>query len=192
MTPAELCKSGSEHGEQRALFAWCRMAEVYGFEAAWDDATYGPGGIERAKEALHATMSNAGYDPSVPELKWYHAIPNGGSRGDDAKSRAIRGGQLKAEGVKPGIPDTFLPLPMWGVTQNAPYQSCILYCGLYVEMKRAKSEGRAKGSTSGEQDEAISYLRHGGYAVSVCFTWDQAARELQSYIEAVRKAASNK
>lgn len=176
MTPNELAKSGSEHSIQRALFAWCRMAEAYGFAAGWDDGSYShnPNDMDKSR--------------AVPELKWYHAIPNGGSRGDDAKSRAIRGGQLKAEGVKAGVPDTFLPLPMWGTVQDNPNLKFILCCGLYVEMKRTKSEGKAKGSTSSVQDDAISYLRHSMYAVSVCFTWDQAARELQSYIEAVRRS----
>lgn len=173
MTPPELAKSGTEHGEQRALFAWAAMAEQYGFAAAWSEDAY------RGKFP----------DPQpVPELKWFHAIPNGGARGDNAKSSAIRGAQLKAEGVKSGIPDTFLPLPMWGaVTPAHTHLRCITYAGLYVEMKRQKSEGRRKGSTSTEQDEAIAWLRHSGYAVSVCFTWEQAAKEIQSYIEAVRK-----
>jgi len=177
MTPAELAKSGSEHGQQRALFAWCMVAEQFGFNVAWDWAN-GMG--------LEAAKSSRTNDQPVPELKWYHAIPNGGSRGDDAKARGIRGAMLKAEGVKSGIPDTFLPLPMWGLVGSG---YAITYAGLYVEMKRDKSEGRRKGSTSSSQDEIIAYLRRSGYAVSVCFTWDQAAREVQSYIEAVRKGA---
>jgi hypothetical protein len=194
MTPAELCKSGSEHGQQRALFAWCAMAEKYGFDAAWDERSYGKGGTEYAAEMAHAIRSNQGYEPSVSEFALYHAIPNGGSRGDDPKSRAIRGAQLKAEGVKPGIPDTFLPLPMWAIVGSGQLPDgtyttfrAITYAGLYIEMKREKSEGRAKGSTSNDQDEVIAQLRRNGYAVSVCFTWDAAARDLQSYIEAVRK-----
>ena len=185
MTPAELAKSGSEHGEQRALFAWANMAEQYGFEAAWDDRSYKGGCLDMIAS-----------EP-VPELKWYHAIANGGSRGDTAKSKAIRGAQLKAEGVKKGIPDTMLPLPMWGLIgsgqlPDGSYRKfeAILYAGLYIEMKRAASEGRRKGNTSNEQDECIAWLRHSGYAVAVCFTWDQAAREIQSYIEAVRKGAN--
>jgi hypothetical protein len=179
MTPAELCKSGSEHGQQRALFAWCRMAEAYGFEAAWDDNAY-------SGDDLHKDAAG------VPELEWFHAIPNGGSRGDTKASRGKQGAAMKAEGVKPGIPDTFLPLPLWGITapgglMNKP-EKCILYCGLYIEMKREQSEGRAKGSTSTVQDSFIGYARRNSYAVSVCFTWDQAARELEKYIMAVREA----
>lgn len=165
MTPSELAKSNSEHGHQRALFAWLNMVERYGFEAAWTDRSY------------------AGQAPScqpVPELAWAHAIPNGGLR--DKRTGAM----LKAEGVKRGIPDVFVPVPMWGQVGNGA--KCILYCGLYVEMKRPKSEEQGrKGTTSDVQDQAIAWLRHSGYAVSVCFDWESAAREVQSYIEAVRK-----
>lgn len=175
MTPAELAKSGSEHGQQRALFAWCMVAEQYGFNVAWDWA---------AGMGLEAAKSSRTNEQPVPELKWFHAIPNGGLR--DKRTAAM----LKAEGVKRGIPDTFLPVPLWGCVNDT--QECILYAGLYIEMKRSKSEGRAKGRTSDEQDEAVAWLRHSGYAVSVCFTWDQAARELQSYLEAVRKHKSNR
>lgn len=169
MTPNELAKSNSEHGHQRALFAWLNMAERYGFALAWEDATY---------SSDPASLSTS---CAVVELKWTHAIPNGGLR--EKRTAAM----LKAEGVKRGIPDVFVPVPMWGLVDAHPNR-CILYAGLYVEMKRPKSEqqGRA-GTTSSVQDEAIAWLRHSGYAVSVCFDWQAAAREIQSYIEAVRR-----
>jgi hypothetical protein len=43
----------------------------------------------------------------------YH-IPNGGSRGDTADSRAIAGGKLKQEGVKAGVPDIHFPIARHG------------------------------------------------------------------------------
>lgn len=166
MTPADLAKSNSEHGHQRALFAWAIMAERCGFDAAWNDESY--------RTALPATNA-------VPELEWLHAIPNGGLR--DKRTAAM----LKAEGVKRGIPDVFLPLPCYGSVGHG--MKCITYAGLYVEMKRPKSDRGAQGRTSDDQDGAISYLRRRSYAVSVCFSWDAAAREIQSYIEAVRQGA---
>ena len=44
----------------------------------------------------------------IPACRWLHAIPNGGNRS------AVTGARLKAEGVKRGIPDLFLPftIPM--------------------------------------------------------------------------------
>ncbi len=185
MTPAELAKSGSEHGTQRALFAWARMAEAYCFEIAWDDRAYTEQGW--AAEAAHGVMSGQGYDPSVPEIGWLHAIPNGGLR--DKKTA----GQMKAEGVKRGICDIFLPLPFPGPVNGRPGY---VYAGLYVEMKRAATMkagvrkaqiiDRAAGTTSEEQNDFVAYARRVGYAVSVCFDWQSAAKEIQRYIEMVR------
>lgn len=52
-----------------------------------------------------------------PELKWIHHCPNGGSRKTGEAKR------LKAQGVKPGVPDLHLPIPKGA------------YAGLYIEMK---------------------------------------------------------
>ena len=41
-----------------------------------------------------------------PGLKLMFAIPNGGARD------AVTGAMLKREGVKPGVPDIFLPMPV--------------------------------------------------------------------------------
>lgn len=168
MTPDQLAKSGTEHGEQRALFAWLKVAERYGFEVAWTDEAYTVPGL--AAEMAHAIMSGQGYDPSVPELKWIFAVPNGGQRDK------ITAAKLKHEGVKPGVPDTFFPLP------------CAQYAGLFIEMKRSadKATKRRAGSTSDVQDEWIAYLRSVRYACSVCFDWRSAARDIQSYVELVR------
>jgi hypothetical protein len=177
MTPDQLAAVNAEHSHQRALFAWANVAERIGFALAWDERTYGKGAMEQFVEGgcnRHVTYP-------VPELRWLHAIPNGGYRDK------ITAGKLKAEGVKRGIPDVFLPLPM------------TKYAGLYVELKRPETHkagtrkasiiDQAAGSTSELQDEAIAHLRSVGYAVSVCFAWDAAAREIQSYIEASRKNA---
>jgi len=61
-----------------------------------------------------------------PELKTAFAIPNGGKR--DLREAA----NMKAQGVKAGVYDVFIPVP------RGPWH------GLFVEMKRAKSQrGRA-------------------------------------------------
>lgn len=200
MTPVQLASSNTEHAHQRALFAWVQIAKVYGFAAADDPAcytirghvqsTYGINPREVPNPSGKGTHweDDGGRDP-VPELEWLHAIPNGGPR--DGFSGAL----LKAEGVKKGIPDLFLPVPM----NHAPPQVQILgeplppkrvrYCGLYIEMKRPKSKGKAKGALKAEQTEFIAYARGVGYAASVCFEWLAASRDIKSYIEAVRAAA---
>lgn len=52
-----------------------------------------------------------------PALKWLFHIPNGGSR---HPAEALN---LKRMGVKPGVPDLFLPFPS------------MKYSGLWIEMK---------------------------------------------------------
>ena len=39
-TPAQLAKSGTEHAEQVAFFAWLAMATMRGLEAADDERCY--------------------------------------------------------------------------------------------------------------------------------------------------------
>jgi hypothetical protein len=101
-----------------------------------------------------------------PELRWFHAIPNGGARGDSVRSNMIRGAQLKASGVKPGICDTFLPVKrgQWS--------------GLYIEMKKP---GHLK-NTSKEQKEYIDFVRSQGYAALVCDNWSDAWQALELYL----------
>lgn len=180
MTPDQLAKSGTEHGEQVALFAWANVARLHGFEVAWKFAEVG-----QAAFLGRPTPSVRG----VNALEWLHAIPNGGTRGDDAKSRAIRGGALKAEGVRQGVPDIFLPLPVWtiGTPENIPpVNTPVCWHGLYIEMKKPdlkpKKEG-AKGGLSDEQIEFASYAKQVGYGWIVCYTWREAATAIQQYIE---------
>jgi len=163
MTPATLAKSGTEHAHQTALFAYAAVAYLHGFDVAdeWSKTGKLP---KRDPDA----------PPKVPALEWFHAIPNGGSRGDDDKSRKIRGAQLKAEGVRQGVADTFLPWPSGE------------WHGLYIEMKkpteRPKSE-TAKGGVSDEQRSFGEYAKRVGYGWAVCYGWEQAASYLRSYIE---------
>jgi hypothetical protein len=178
LTPDQLAKAQTEHSHQRALFAWSNMAARYGFDAAWDEQSYTVQG--------HAQMLRVSNEPGdamyvVPELLWLFAIPNGGFRDK------ITAGKLRAEGVKRGVPDVFLPVP--AIVRN-PVQPMhrlepmtVPYCGLFVEMKRPKTANQRQGSTSDDQDEWIGYLRGAGYAVAVAFDWREAAKQIQSYIQ---------
>lgn len=166
MTPATLAKSGTEHAHQTALFAYVAVAYLHGFDVADEWCKTG---------VIPQTTPYSMYEtPTVPALEWFHAIPNGGSRGDDAKSRKIRGAQLKAEGVRQGVADCFLPWPSGE------------WHGLYIEMKkpteRPKSE-TAKGGVSDEQRRFGEYAKRVGYGWVVCYDWEQAASYLRSYIE---------
>lgn len=154
MSPWDLAKSGTEHGHQAALFCFANMAKNKGFAAAWDEACY--------KDASLYPMI-----PGFHELKWFHAVPNGGALGNDEKTRMIRGAQKKAEGVKKGIADT-----CWPVRRAA-------WSGLYIEMKKLK-----KGRLSAEQEEFRDFVRGQGYGWALAKGWIEAAQILQAYFEA--------
>ncbi len=156
--------SGSEHEHQRALFAWVAVARRYGFVTAHRWAEQGNAVLKAAKPLPEPMKA----------LSWFHAIPNGGSRGDDKKSRAIRGGQLKAEGVRAGVADTFLPWPAGS------------WHGLYIEMKKPSLRPKKKTSKGGLSDEQIKfkeYILSIDYGFIVCYDWLQAALTIESYVK---------
>lgn len=95
-----------------------------------------------------------------PELALLFAIPNGGARD------AVTGARMKAEGVKAGVPDLFLPVARCG------------YHGLYIELKR-----RDGGKVSPSQQWWIDALTEQGYLVKVCHGRDAAERVLCDYLE---------
>lgn len=94
-----------------------------------------------------------------PELKLLFHVPNGGKR------NAVEAARFKAMGVKAGVPDLCLPVPMNG------------YAGLYIEMKYGKNK------TTDKQKEWIAALRQQGYKVTVCYGAIEATQELESYLQ---------
>lgn len=100
-----------------------------------------------------------------PELALMYHIPNGGSRG---KAEA---GRFRAEGVKAGVPDIFLPAARGG------------YHGLYIEMKRLE-----KSKTSKEQLIWHENLSKQGYFVAVCKGWEKASQTILAYLRLEEKA----
>ena len=93
-----------------------------------------------------------------PEYQMAFAIPNGGKR---HISTALR---LKATGVKPGVPDIFLPVPRHPNT------------GMFVEMKSEK------GTVRKNQKEWHDALRTQGYKVEVCRGCDPAVKVINEYL----------
>lgn len=113
-------------------------------------------GVEQATLFSWAKMQ----EHKWPELRLLHHIPNGGSRG---KAEAAR---FKAEGVKAGVPDLFLPVA------RGPYH------GLFIEMKKLKG-----GRVSAEQKAWIAALKAQGYRAEVCHDWEEAAALIEDYLE---------
>lgn len=105
----------------------------------------------------------------IPELRLFHAIPNGGLR---SKAQASK---LKAEGVKPGVPDSFLPVARLGAY------------GLYIEMKKPalRPVRGGKGGVSDEQRDFMDLVTKQGYLCWVCYTWREAVEAICSYLGVV-------
>ena len=87
------------------------------------------------------------------------AIPNGGIRD---LGTALK---LKAEGVKKGIPDLFMPLAKNG------------FHGLFIELKTET------GKLSKEQKEWQQRLNLNGYKAVVCFGYKEAIEVIKNYAE---------
>lgn len=170
MTPTQLAKSGTEHAHQRALFAWANMAEKYGLEAASDELSYTLKGHAESYGIQSLKLNN----DLVPQLKWLHAIHNQG-HGD-----AIRGAKAKAEGVKAGIWDIFLPVTTINRyvddTKNHPLGYILAYCGLYIEMKVGKN------TLTTEQSEFGQYAIQQGYKTVVCWDWRDGRDYIIEYL----------
>ncbi len=157
MTPWEIAKPGTESAHQKALFAWAAMAERHGFKAAWDEECY------------RGNFGHKFLTSSAPELKWLFAIPNGGAR------NAITAGRMKAEGVKKGVADIFLPVTRR--KESLIHENDVkLYGGLWVEMKKEKEK------LSLEQENFKSFCHFQGYKFEVCYSWIEAAKAIETYL----------
>lgn len=94
-----------------------------------------------------------------PELALMFAIPNGGKRD---KIVALK---LKEEGVRPGVPDVFLPVARKG------------WHGLFIELKWGY------GKATGLQKEWSAKLTEQGYLSVVVNGWQEAAEVIRDYLD---------
>lgn len=94
-----------------------------------------------------------------PALRWLYAVPNGGPR------HVVAAVNLKAEGVRSGVPDLVLPFPVF------PFH------GAYLEMKRRG------GTLTPIQESWREYLKGAGYAYCMAEGFDQARDFLIAYLE---------
>lgn len=91
MKPEALSKSGSEFGEQSALFCWANS------------------------KATRERFPHL-FNPKTKRCKMYANYNNAGSTGgpDSGKTNAIRGMRAKQTGMQSGVADVFLPLARHG------------------------------------------------------------------------------
>ena len=156
-------KTRSEHAEQVALFMWANMAKLYGPIIADDPHSYNVRGFAKTQFENAGKLGYKIYSAPMHELKWLHAISNHGA-----------GFGRKAEGVKKGVADIFLPVPMWRAgAHNGAYPGHWQH-GLYIELKRLDGEGKKAGVASQEQIDFQTYARSVGYAHEIIFGWELA------------------
>ncbi len=161
LTPDKIAKE-SEHSHQAALFCYCAAAMNHGFAVADAWAQFGPQSFISSQKA------------GVPELRWLHAIHNQG-HGD-----AVRGAKAKAEGVKAGVADVFLPVCKWRPDEN------IVCAGLYIEMKKPSEKpvkATSKGGVSDEQKAFAMFVEKQGYQWNVCYSWQEAVEVIKEYLK---------
>jgi hypothetical protein len=94
----------------------------------------------------------------MPELRWLFHVPNGGKR------TALVGAQMKAMGVKPGVPDLLLPVWREGSA------------GLALEMKTAI------GRLSTEQNDWKHHFESEGWQFRVARSAQEARTILCAYL----------
>ena len=90
-----------------------------------------------------------------PELRYLFHIPNGGWR------HKATAGRMKAQGVRPGVPDLFLPIPR---------------PGLWLEMKYGTNQLTA------HQSRWCRALHDAGYHVMVCWSTEEAIAAIERYL----------
>jgi hypothetical protein len=104
-----------------------------------------------------------------PELVLLFSVPNGAklpyTKNDQGKRFSRQAQVLKAEGMRPGVPDMVLPVARRG------------YHGLFIELKHGKNK------PSDEQVAWICELRAQGYYAVVCYEAEAAIQTLRDYLD---------
>lgn len=151
----------SEHEHQRELFSWAAAVQRYGIETSLLWALTHPQTLKRDKGWLKRCPILSKPDD---RLRWFHSIPNSG-HGKKGSAGAVRGARMKAEGLKKGVADVFLPRP----------QGAFQY-GLYIELKTFK------GRLSEEQKAFGLYAAEQGYSWTVATGYWDAIHSILMYL----------
>lgn len=105
-------------------------------------------------------------ETQIPAMKNLYANTNAQKFGDASNLRKMRTiVRLRDEGQRAGIPDITLAYPSCG------------FHGMFIEMKAGKNK------TSPAQNEWISRLEKAGYLCVICYSFEDAKREILAYLE---------
>lgn len=105
-----------------------------------------------------------------PALAYMFAVPNG------FFATIAQKGKMKAEGLRSGVPDIFLPMPVQ--TEWAK-----MYAGCFIELKLEKYRNHKNGGCSEAQIDFINYARNVDYYCKVCYSWIEARDTIVDYLE---------
>ena len=114
-----------------------------------------PEAIEQAKVIAWARANENNY----PYLWMLHSSLNG------VKMTKAQAGRAIAQGMLSGVPDLFLPVPKNG------------YHGLFIEMKYGSNK------VTENQEKFLQNAANVGYAISVCYSANEAMKRIEDYYE---------
>ena len=114
-----------------------------------------PEAIEQAKVIAWARANERNY----PYLQLLHCSLNG------VKMTKAQAGRAIAQGMLSGVPDLFLPVPKNG------------YHGLFIEMKYGSNK------VTENQEKFLQNAANVGYAVSVCYSANEAIKRIEDYYQ---------
>lgn len=149
--PFTLTDDDSESKHQIGVIEWCKVASQYGLELANNSLSYTDNDYCEKNKHLKKT-------DRFDCLKWIHSVPNGDGRTVQTRVK------LNHEGVKSGVEDLFLDVPVGG------------YHGLRIEMKAKK------GKQSEAQKEWQNFHNSNGYRSVVCYSFQEAIYEIVKYL----------
>lgn len=98
----------------------------------------------------------------MPDLEWLYHTPNGGRRDSFAAA------QMKALGVKRGVPDLILPVRVTGEAGG--------WGGLVIEMKAEK------GRLTAEQEIWLEHYEREEWVTAVCRSAEEARETICEYL----------
>lgn len=127
-----------------------------------------PPPLEREEQATYFGWLHYLRHGAVRVGDFAFAVPNGSYLFGDASKRAIQGAALRRQGVRAGVPDVVLPIPI------KPWH------GLFLEFKRI---GGPKPQPGDDQSLWHAKLRSMGYYVAVVFGFEQAKAITLEYLK---------
>ncbi len=114
------------------------------------------------------------HETKYPLLARVFHVPNEGYSGPKGKAK---GQKRHREGVRAGIFDIFVDVPMSLNMFTTSLDGALIYCpGLRIELKAPG------GKMSDAQTDWLNYYREAGYRAEICFSWEEAWNIICEYL----------